>query len=182
MTEWSLMTTDGVGGSFYWRYCAEQDHIAAAVRDLFKAVQGDGDRLWSPQLKALTKREFKNKLVRATKGTLRVPHQVKGVRRGSEIRLGEIRWSGLTAVERRGGHERGLQLQARLYYAEPDGYGLVILGLHCHEKCTDGTDAEVKAWQDEEIDKALACFAEGAPRHWGVDLRGPGIVQPPLDI
>lgn len=73
-------------------------------------------------------------------------------------------------VERRGGQDRGIQLEVRLCYAEPDGYGRVILGLHCHEKRTDGTGAEVKAWQDDEIDTALDCFAEGAPKHWGVDV------------
>jgi ribosomal protein S10 len=182
MTERLLMTTDGVGGRFYWRFCAEDDHITAAVNALCDVARGDGDRVWRPIPLAMAKREFRIRLELATQGKLREPQQVKGVRRGTEVRLGEMRWSAITVPEVRDGHDRGVQVQVRLYYAEPDGYGRVILGLHCHEKRTDGTESEVRVWQDEEIDKALNCYADGAPSHWGVDLDGPGVVQPRLDI
>lgn len=164
------VAANGTGGRFYWRYSCGPDHIAAAVDALMEAVDGP-TRLHRPHADRLRRKEFELRLKKAEKGQLQPPDELKTVRRrGALVRFFEIRWSGLAVAERGlDGRPRESRVDVRLYYAEPPQFGLVILGLHCHEKSVIGSDDAIKAVQNTEIDRALACYAQGMAERWGID-------------
>lgn len=64
----------------------------------------------------------------------------------------------------------------RAYHAEPRKLrsareGSTIVGLHVHRKVTDGSKAEVRAAQDEELQTARSRYFLGQPSNWGVVKR-----------
>lgn len=158
------------GGDFYWRYCCGPNHIAAAVDALMEAVNGPG-RLHNPYAERFRRKEFETRLKRAELGQLQPPDELKSVQHGGAlVRFFEIRWSGLAVAEQGlDGRPRESRVDVRLYYAEPPQFSLVILGLHCHEKLVTGSDGEIKAAQNAEIDRALECYARGMAERWGID-------------
>ena len=167
---------DGVGGLFFWRFCVQPDHIGAAVEALMSALKCGPGRLWNPHTEAYTRATFKKRIERAVRGKLKPPDEVKQVAgRIPEVKLFEIRWSGLhTQIkDSKTGRLATISLEARLYYVEPTQFGRVILGLHCHEKQVDGGEQAIREAQDCEIEKALECYAQGMPNHWGIDELAP---------
>lgn len=165
----SAIAANGVGGDFKWRYCTSPDHVEAAVDALMNAVKAAESRLWNPYNERYTRGSFRNRIKLAERGELKPPKEVKRVRSGTPaFVLYEIRWSDIKVIERREDGMEQKRIDARLYYVEPPNVGLMLLGLHCHEKRVDGTPAEIREWQDAEIDKAENLYNEGMRDRWGV--------------
>lgn len=160
---------------FYWVDTPSDDatdHIEAAVSALFAAIQGAGTRLWSPYAVPLIKANFRKRLEKAVLGELNPPKELKPLRNGRHP-LFEIRWGDIAVHEAAAGGspERFHEVEARLIHAEPDELGVCAVGLHAHEKLTDGTREEIQDAQNREIDHAEALFLQGQPRNWGVTRR-----------
>lgn len=169
----------GPGGKFYWRYCAAQDHIEAAVDYLMDAVTRDhpARRSTNPYWARLTRSAFRRRLEAAQRGELEPVDEVKPI--GDHIpesNLFEIRWSEIPVREQNpqapddAAKDLQAKVEVRLYFAEPPNCGLAILGLHCHEKRVHGTDAQIREAQDEEIAHAFKMYADGFKDRWGVDF------------
>lgn len=168
----------GVKVPFYWVNNAstiEDEHLAEAVDALFDAIQIPGVRLWSPHSAALVRAVFKKRLQKATRGELRPPGELKSVGSGRPT-LYEIRWSGIAVRERddAGGPDAYFDVEVRLLHGEPDELGLCFLGLHAHEKQYWGSDDEIKAAQDAEIEVARNRYLIGETSSWGVSKRTAG--------
>lgn len=168
----------GLRVAFYWvdnPSTDEDDHLDQAVDTLFEAIRQPGLRLWTPWNTPLLKAEFRNRLRKASRGELEPPEELKPVGDG-RLPIYEIRWSELGVRERPGDGDpdRFKQIEVRLLHGEPLELSLALLGLHAHEKYTDGTDRENKRAQDAEIERAKAIYLEAAPRSWGVVRRTPG--------
>lgn len=160
---------------FYWLDTSSEDateHIEAAVTALFEAIRGAGTRLWSPFVIPLVKGNFRKRLQKAARGELDPPEELKPLRDG-RYPLFEIRWSdiGVHEAATDDSEERYFDVEVRLIHAEPAELGVCAVGLHAHEKVTDGTPADIRDAQDWEIDHAEALFLQGQPRSWGVTRR-----------
>lgn len=168
----------GLRVAFYWvdnPSTDEDDHLDQAVDTLFEAIRHAGVRLWTPWNTPLLKAEFRNRLKKASRGELEPPDELKPVGDGRPS-IYEIRWSEIEVHERPDGDgpHRFKKIEVRLLHGEPLELSLALLGLHAHEKRTDGTDEEIKRAQDAEIERAKAIYLEAAPRSWGVVRRTPG--------
>lgn len=150
--------SDGIGADFRWQMCVSGHDIDEAVDALFNAIEGDGARIWNRYNTIQTRTTFRKMLLRAERGELKPPGQIKDIPRAAQVGLCEIRWVGLSVLELRGDAKRGAQIEVRLYWAVPPGGDRIILGLHCHEKRTYGSKREVRQWQDAEINRALDNF------------------------
>jgi hypothetical protein len=84
-------------------------------------------------------------------GKIRPPRQIKAIDSHKEV--WEIRWDT---------NDRHL----RLYHGEPPPHPDHLVPLRFHPKRTDGTEAQVRAWQDAEIDVAIVRYEDWAENDW----------------
>lgn len=163
----SPIAADALGGEFLWAYCPTGQHVEAAVNALMKAVKTPG-RVWSPYKESYVRQAFRERVELAAEGLLKPPDEVGEVAGSNpHIVLYEIRWVGLALAERDPQHgQREVKVDVRLYYAEPPQFGLVLLGLHCHEKSVAGTPRKIRSRQDAEIDHAIDVYNAGMSCRW----------------
>lgn len=173
MNEETALAANGTGGDFYWRFCATGNHINEAVKALLACIYTE-NRIDNPHQRMYLRTLFRRRIEMATKGELNPPDELKGVAQNiPQTRFFEIRWADIAVLEKdpsQPSGRRSVKLQMRLYYAEPEWVGLVLLGLHCHEKSTSGNKAQVRAAQDEEIRKAIELYSSNVECRWGVDI------------
>ena len=123
-------------------------------RDLVSQVQVD------PYLEAHIIGEFASMLSRMTKGKLKAMDEIKPVRISASEPLFELR----ATFPLQGSEEFIL----RVYNAEPPSIGSTVIGLHMHRKVIVGSDSEIKALQNLEINKAVQAYYRGKPGQWGL--------------
>lgn len=128
----------------------------------------DNGYLLEGYLEADCEAQIEDVLELAMLGKLEPVEHVKRVS-GSPVRdMYEMRWQDIAAVveDRVSGLKSRVSVLLRLYYLE-EGKQWVV-GLHVHEKWVGGTDEEIKAKQDEEIDKATQIALSAESGNWGV--------------
>lgn len=162
------MCSGGLPLDFFWFSCADGRHVEAAVNALFAAVSSP-DRVWNPWARASVRAEFRDRLETAMRGELVPIDQVKTLRFGPDVDMFEIRWQDVAVTDlddQR--HQVFHTVQVRLYYAEPPGIGMCVVGLHAHEKQTDGSDEDISRAQDAEIFEATCRYGDGICNKWGI--------------
>lgn len=58
--------------------------------------------------------------------------------------------------------------QWRLYHAEPGEAPGFLIGLRFHRKATDGTEMQIRVWQNSHIDCATRRYDAGRTNMWGL--------------
>lgn len=132
---------------------------------LIDAVGRAPNRQWNPYTETYARREFRHRLVSASRGELKPLVHVKHMETPLVADLFEIRWSRVNIGERDvDGRERGRSVEVRLLHAEPDRMGVCAIGLHAHEKVVVRNDRRaMRAAQDAEIAKAVAVYGTAIP-------------------
>ncbi len=119
---------------------AVEDEVAEVLKNLM------------PVEYELKREEFFDVLDRARMGKLTEGELLR------PVRLDPVVW------ELRLGYSGGLY---RLYFAEPESDTEILVALRFHEKSLDGTDDEIDAAQELEMDEAIDRLAKGEHNRWG---------------
>jgi len=135
------------------------------VDALMDAVGQAPNRQWNPYTETYARRDFRHRLMSASRGELTPVDHVKHMETPLVADLFEIRWSKVNVAELDAkGRERGRPVEARLLHAEPDAMGGCAIGLHAHEKVIVRNDARAtRAAQDAEIATAVSVYATAVP-------------------
>ena len=158
----------GLPVDVFWHACPDlgslDGHIDALVRALVNVLKEPACRRWNPYAETMAQREFRHRLVAASRGDLIPVDHVKSVQHPMAAEMFEIRWQHVNVTEVVDGKTRHRQAQVRLLHAEPARLGLVALGLHAHEKRVVRGDARAtRAAQDREIETAIGVYARALP-------------------
>lgn len=153
--------------SYFWRFTPQGRHIANTVDKCVQVLRDNG-YLLEGCLEADCEARIEDVLELAMLGKLEPVEHVKRVS-GSPVRdMYEMRWQDIAVAteDRVSGLKDRVSVLLRLYYLEEGGPWIV--GLHVHEKWVGGTEEEIKARQDEEIDKATEIALSAESDDWGV--------------
>ncbi len=143
-----------------------EDNIDAAVEVLMAKVTPPG-RVWNPWSGTMVKREFRHRIVHASKGELVPVDEVKPVDVANPPPLYEIRWQDINVTDRlEDGTQRFGKVAVRMYHSEPEEAPGHFIGHHAHEK--DLTATDVNAAQNEEIATAIGWYRQGRDSKWGI--------------
>lgn len=163
------MCSKGIPIDFFWRDCCDGEHIKAAVDTLVDLVFSGPNRLRDAWRESEVRGQFTARLENAAAGKLKPIDHVKPIGRGqrSHLNLFEIRWPGVRVKERAGSTPRFVDIEVRLYYIDLEDRCAVV-GLHAHEKGTEGSQDDIADAQDAAIDEAIKIFQDGHPSRWGI--------------
>ncbi|QTF71245.1 hypothetical protein [Arthrobacter woluwensis] len=150
----------------YPQCAAEDDNLKFAVDVLMDKLSPKG-RLWSPHAVAMTRSELRSRIRKASLGQLVPVDEVKAVDENNPPPLYEIRWQGISVLDREpDGTERHHNIKVRMYHSEPTELPGHFIGHHGHEKDLDAED--INAAQDLEIAVALGWYQHGQASKWGI--------------
>lgn len=163
--------SSGNSVGFYWHGCQQRgQHVAAAVDAADSVLYSSGNRLRHPFTATLIRGEVRALLEVAQEGQLNPVDEVKAIQSPSFSRLYEFRWNDLEVQERdETGQHRRIKCHLRLIESEdPSRRPFTAVGLHIFEKRVDGTSAQVRAWQNHEIQRAEQTFRSGCEAAWHI--------------
>jgi|GEM_PF-1041366 len=153
----------------YWHARPDEDrlseHVDAMTDALMDVVTAPAERRWNPYNETMARREFRHRLVEASRGALAPVDHVKSIEHPLAAEMFEVRWQNVRVTEAQAdGRVRHRDVQVRLLHAEPQALGVVAVGLHAHEKLVVPGDARAtRAAQDTEIAHAAAVYATTLP-------------------
>lgn len=146
--------------------CEVGADVEAAVSKLMAVISSEG-RVWNPWSGTIVRREFRSRILRASKGELLPVDEVKPVDINQPPPMYEIRWQDVDVAELLpDGSQRFAKVVVRMYHSEPTGVPDYFIGHHAHEKDLDADD--INAAQDEEIRTALGWYQHGFESGWGI--------------
>lgn len=140
-------------------------HVDLVTDELMDVVKAPAERRWNPYTETMVRREFRHRLMAATRGELVPVDHVKTIEHPLAAEMFEIRWQHVQITEQEAdGRVRHRAAKVRLLHAEPDALGVVAIGLHAHEKLVVPDDARAtRRAQDAEIEIAIGTYAAALP-------------------
>ncbi|UZN02679.1 hypothetical protein [Cellulomonas sp. S1-8] len=165
----SSSSSGGLPVDVFWHAIPDRhllsEHVDAITEVLMDVVTAPAGRRWNPYNATMARREFRHRLVEASRGALTPLDHVKSIEHPLAAEMFEVRWQHVRVTEERpDGRLRHRDAQVRLLHAEPGALGVVALGLHAHEKVVVPGDARAtRAAQDAEIVRATSVYATALP-------------------
>lgn len=144
---------------FYWEdYRDPQTAVDRAVDALEQAAYKGPYRVRDPYKRGTMRGQFRAILEYAEQGQLRPVDEVKRIRRPTWTTMYELRWPDIRVTEVKDGRKRFVDVEMRLLEVETSQRPCEALGLRAFEKKTEGSEAEIRHWQNQEIDGANAQY------------------------
>lgn len=129
-------------------------------------VKAPANRRWNPYAEVYAQREFRSRLLAASRGQLVPVDHVKSIDHPLASEMFEIRWQHVRVTEAGDdGRLRHRAVQVRLLHVEPLELGVVAVGLHAHEKqVIPGDPRKTRQLQDVEIVEAARIYSVAGPQ------------------
>ncbi len=141
--------------------------VPIALEEFLRLIEGV-NRVNNKYVRSMARSEFKRRIELASAGRLKPITQIKPVDILNPPPLYEIRWQGITVMERGSdGVVADLDLLIRMYHSEPAEAPNHFIGHNMHEKVVHGVESVWEA-QDREIDIAKNYFKYGLSTLWGI--------------
>lgn len=139
-----------------------------AVKAFSYAIMQVPDLHWEPQHLGITRREFRDRIVRGSHGRLAPVTQVAEIDRAASEFVFENKYD-FPVVEIRGGIRSAGELKSRFYISEPPALEDHFVGLHVYVKTIIPNDHTLENQkQNTEIDVAIQYYDAGRDDQWGI--------------
>lgn len=153
--------------AYHWRFAPPGRHVEDTVAACMDVLTGNG-YIFNDTLEADCEAQIEELLELAMRGELEPVKHVKKIHGTPFKDMYEMRWQDIAVVvqDRVSGLKDKRSVLLRLYYIEEGGPWVV--GVHVHEKKTDGTEEEITQAQNEEIQIATNFVMSAESDNWGV--------------